>query len=104
MLSHEEWQKQIASLFANPDALIFGKETANQALTRFMGAVESILSTYPHKKIAIVSHGTVMSLFYNQITGRDPFEFWQEFGSPAFYVASWPYYIVTSLATQIETF
>lgn len=104
MLSQEEWQKQIASLFANPDALIFGKETANQALTRFMGAVESILSTYPHKKIAIVSHGTVMSLFYNQITGRDPFEFWQEFGSPAFYVASWPYYIVTSLATQIETF
>jgi broad specificity phosphatase PhoE len=104
ILGQEEWEKQIANLFASPDTLIFGKETANQALVRFAGAVESILSTYPHKKIAVVTHGTVMSLFYSQITGRDAFKFWRELESPAFYVASWPYYIVTSLATQIETF
>jgi broad specificity phosphatase PhoE len=104
ILGQEEWQKQIANLFASPDTLILGKETANQALVRFAGAVESILSTYPHKKIAIVTHGTVMSLFYSQIAGRDAFKFWYKLGSPAFYVTSWPYYIVTSLATQIETF
>jgi broad specificity phosphatase PhoE len=104
IVGQEEWLEQMANFFTSPDTLIFGRETANQALERFSTAVESILSAYLHNNIVIVSHGTVMSLLYSQITGRDAFKFWRKLGLPAFYAASWPDYVVTSLATQIETF
>jgi len=102
--SREEFQSTVINLFNHPDALVFGKETANQALKRFSNAVETIMTSYPCKTIAITSHGTVMALFYGKISGADPVEFWQKLGLPAFYVVAWPEYQVISESLTSETF
>jgi broad specificity phosphatase PhoE len=70
-LGGEEFQRTIAALFARPDELVFGRETANQARDRFAAAVEAVLAEYPDDRIAISSHGTVISLLVAQRTGAD---------------------------------
>jgi broad specificity phosphatase PhoE len=104
ILHQDKWRQQISSFFSNPDSLIFGKETANQALERFSEAVESIMKSCSHTTIAIASHGTVMSLLYGKISGANPFNFWQKLRLPAFYVVNWPEYRVTSQRLSSETF
>jgi broad specificity phosphatase PhoE len=41
-------------------------------------------------RIIIVTHGTVMSLYYQVLSGEDAYSFWQRLGLPAFYTVSWP--------------
>jgi len=101
ILSQTEFSAQIAALFAHPEQLIFGLETAAQALTRFTEAVHSAMADYPNQNVAIVSHGTVMSLFYGALTGMDAYLFWRGLGLPSFYTVSWPDRIVLSQVMQI---
>ena len=102
LMSGDQFRATVATLFARPADLIFGLETANEALNRFSRAVESILAKYPEQNIAIVSHGTVLSLFYGQITGEDACKFWQTLGLPAFYVVSRPDFRLISTVMQIQ--
>jgi broad specificity phosphatase PhoE len=88
--TREQFEASVAGLFARPDELIFGAETADQAHTRFRKAVDGVLAGYPHQTVAIVSHGTVMSLFMARATGLEPFPFWWRLGLPAFVVLSLP--------------
>lgn len=82
--SSDEFQNRVRAFFETPDMLVFGMETARQALTRFSAAVDEVLKAYPEKVIVIVAHGTVISLFVAQLTGIDGFSLWQELGLPAF--------------------
>ena len=41
------FQQTVQAFFAKPDQLIFGQETANQALRRFDQAVKQVLLKYP---------------------------------------------------------
>ncbi len=82
----EEFQVLVQQFFAEPEALIFGIETANQALERFERAIQSVLNTYENKTIFIVAHGTVISLFVSKLTGCDGYALWQELDLPSFVV------------------
>ncbi|HEV8636387.1 MAG TPA: histidine phosphatase family protein, partial [Chloroflexota bacterium] len=62
-LGREEWEARIAELFRRPDAPVFGRETARAALERFAAAVEPIAAARPAGDLAIVTHGTVLTLF-----------------------------------------
>ncbi len=73
-----------------PVELVFGEETAIQSRNRFTRAVESALTIYPQENIAIVTHGTVLSLFASQFTGQEPLTLWQGLGMPAFAAFSHP--------------
>jgi broad specificity phosphatase PhoE len=44
------------------------------------------LQAYPDKTIAIVAHGTVISLFVSRITGISDLLLWNELGLPSFVV------------------
>ncbi|MEM7738204.1 MAG: histidine phosphatase family protein [Deinococcota bacterium] len=68
--------------FDNPNVLVFGQETANQAAVRFEKGVQQVLETHPHDKLAIVSHGTVMSLFVAKHNPIDSFTFWRALTMP----------------------
>lgn len=83
-LSHETFQASIHEFFQKPDELVFGRETANQAYTRFYRAVHSILSAHTGKTVVIVTHGTVISLFVSRLTGSSDFELWHKLGLPSF--------------------
>jgi broad specificity phosphatase PhoE len=86
----DQFQEAVASLFERPHDLVFGAETAQQALGRFAHAVEVALARHSPRNVAIVSHGTVMTLFVARATGLAPFPFWQSLGLPAFVVLSHP--------------
>jgi broad specificity phosphatase PhoE len=82
--------------FTHPNQLVFGDETANQARERFDTAVHHLIAQHPHdanvssETLAIVTHGTVLTLFlahYNQI---EPFHFWQTLELPDYFVVSLP--------------
>jgi broad specificity phosphatase PhoE len=68
-LSHDAFQQSIRAFFQNPDQLVFGRETANQAHARFYQAVHAILDKHRNKTIILVTHRTVISLFVSRLTG-----------------------------------
>jgi len=86
LVSKDEFQLLVRELFEKPDELIFGNETATQALERFKTSVELIMSLYDGKRMAIVSHGTVISLFASWLIGVDGYQFWKNLGLPAIVV------------------
>jgi broad specificity phosphatase PhoE len=81
-LSGDEFQRAIRELFARPDELVYGRETANQARDRFAGAVEAVLAAYPDDQVAISSHGTVISMLVAQRRGVDAHAFQQRLAMP----------------------
>ena len=85
-LSKVEFESAVRTFFERPDQLVFGDETAHQAHERFSRAVYSILPENNHSKIAIVSHGTVLSLFVSRLTGQPGFKIWSELGLPGFVI------------------
>lgn len=85
-LTNDEFQSLVQEFFTKPDTLVFGNETANQALLRFRGAVNLVLDSSDTKTILIVSHGTVISLFVSWLTGQSGYSFWKELGLPSFVV------------------
>jgi 2,3-bisphosphoglycerate-dependent phosphoglycerate mutase len=84
--SYDEFQSFVREFFEKPDTLTFGNETADQALVRFRGAVEGVMKAHADKRIAIVSHGTVISLFVSWMTGFDGYSLWEALGLPSFVV------------------
>lgn len=81
-----EFENRIAQFFARPDELIFGNETAVQALARFKTAVTTQIEAYPSDTLGIVSHGTVMTLLATEYNPTlNPFIFWQRLLMPDIY-------------------
>ncbi len=94
--SQEAFHAIIAQLFRRPDKLVFGNETANQALHRFETAVRQLLHQFPEDTLAVVTHGTVLTLFlarYNQISA---FPLWQKLTLPCLFVVSLPQMKITA--------
>ena len=86
----DSFQKQVRHLFERPDELVFGEETANQALARFRGSVLELLKLHPDESIAITSHGTVMTLFVCGPNPLEPIQFWSSLELPALVVLRRP--------------
>ena len=86
----EQFRAGIESLFNQPNELVFGDETANEATQRFSRAINWILGDNPAQNLAIVTHGTVMTLWLARTCGVSPFQFWRELGLPAYVALSRP--------------
>lgn len=81
---------QIAALLAQPDELVFGAETAHEALTRFTAALDAALADAAGRSIAVVAHGTVIALYVAHRFGMDGFTLWWRLGLPALVVTDAP--------------
>lgn len=91
--SREMFLDRVRQLFHEPQALVFGRETGAAAAERFARAVEAVMQdggATGNGNTAIVTHGTVLSLYYARITGQDPYTFWSDLGFPGFVVVDWP--------------
>lgn len=89
-LGREQFLDSVAAFFRTPDQLVFGSETARDALARFSCAVDAVLSRYPDGSVAIVAHGTVISLYVADACGVEPYALWRELGLPSFVAVSLP--------------
>ena len=86
----ERFQAKVARLLEHPSEWVFGAETGDEARERFATAVEDALKQHPAGNLAIVSHGTVMTLFLAHAVGINPVPFWRGLGLPAYVVLSYP--------------
>lgn len=89
-LSKEAFRESVALFFRQPHQLVFGSETADAAHARFATAVERHCADHRHAHIAIVCHGTVMSLWASRRTGCNPFALWNALQLPAWIAAQHP--------------
>jgi broad specificity phosphatase PhoE len=89
-LSSPAFEQAVAAFFTRPAELMFGEETASQAGARFDAAVRDVLAAHPGQTVAIVSHGTVITLFVAQHAGIAALPFWKSLGMPALVVFSLP--------------
>jgi broad specificity phosphatase PhoE len=87
--SEETYLAAIASLFQNPNDLVFGDETAVQARERFQLAMEGLLKARDGN-LVVTAHGTVITLYVAKWNELDPFELWSKLGLPSFVVLSRP--------------
>jgi broad specificity phosphatase PhoE len=76
-LDRDDLEAAIRRLFAEPEPVVFGEESAAAALGRFSRAVEEL-----GDRAVVVSHGTVISLYVAAQTGQDPFELWRSLELP----------------------
>jgi broad specificity phosphatase PhoE len=89
--SQAEFEAAVMRLFEQPRELVFGQETAEQACHRFTQTVHTLLAQYPTDTLAVVSHGTVLTLFLAHHNPHlDPVPFWRSLALPSFVVVSIP--------------
>jgi broad specificity phosphatase PhoE len=86
----DDFTSAVRAFFAAPDTPTFGRETATVAHERFAAAVTRHLAAAPPGNLALVAHGTVISLFVAACAGLDPFPLWQRLGLPSFVALALP--------------
>lgn len=103
--SHDvnEFHQRVAAFFKQPDQLVFGLETADAAYSRFEGAIGEVLNRHPEQTVAVVTHGTVLSLFVSRKNHLDPFPLWRSLKLPAFVVLSLPDFRLVEVVEAVKT-
>lgn len=96
--SVETFHARIKQMFAQPDTLIFGDETASQALDRFSRGVDAVLKqANPDENIVIVAHGTVNTLFTAHHNPIDGYDLWLRLKLPSIIVLNLPSFTLDSV-------
>jgi broad specificity phosphatase PhoE len=105
---NEPWQDdratfeaRIRRFFDRPAELVFGEETADQAHQRFATAVSGLVAAARGRSIALVTHGTVMTLFLARQCGLEPFGLWRSLAMPAVAVLTTPGYHLERLVADV---
>ena len=89
--SPAEFEAAVIQLFEQPNELVFGQETADQACHRFTRAIHTLLAQHPTGNLAIVTHGTVLTLFLTHHNPHlDSIPFWRSLKLPDLVVVSLP--------------
>ena len=101
-LSKEGFSAGIQDLFARPDQLVFGEETASLALRRFTASVQGVVARFPGESVVIVSHGTVISLLISELTDQEAYPVWSSLGLPSIVVLSSPVLDFIETISHIE--
>jgi broad specificity phosphatase PhoE len=95
-----EFISLVALLFKEPDRLVLGNETADEAYERFGEAVDGLIKQEP-ADVAVVTHGTVISLFAQHRAKEDPFGLWRRMGLPSFIALEIPTWRVVEVCERI---
>jgi len=88
--SQEGFIQRVVAFFSRPNELVMGRETAVQAQTRFVTAVQSLVAQHPGETLLVVTHGTVMTLFTGYFNPIAPIPFWQSLQMPDYRLYSLP--------------
>ena len=102
-IDREQFEAQVAEFFRRPGALVFGSETADQTHERFAAAIAAQTATHPGRSLAVVAHGTVISLFVARSAGVEPFALWSRLGMPSFVVLSLPKLDLVAVVEHVAT-
>ncbi len=87
-LEEARFEQSIRRFYEQPADRVFGDETADSAYDRFSKAVYELSDRFPRVNMALVTHGTVLSLFVSRISELEPFALWKQLGLPSWVVLS----------------
>lgn len=90
LTANEEFQTRFKRFFAEPDSLVVGEESALEARTRFGNALKAVMLANSQESVAVVAHGTVISLQVAAANGLDPFLLWQSLKLLDSLTLEWP--------------
>lgn len=94
----EDFRASVRQMFAQPNKLIFGDETASQAQQRFnQGVQECLLQRQEDENIVIIAHGTVNTLFTAQYNDIDSYDLWSSLKMPAIIVLDLPTFTLDTI-------
>ena len=85
----DEFERAVEHFFREPARLVFGNETAEQALARFTRAIDKVISAR-HEDSVVVTHGTVMTLYAARVASVHHMCFWRRLGLPSYVVLTLP--------------
>jgi broad specificity phosphatase PhoE len=102
LMSAAALQANVQQFFQRPDDLVFGDETATQAVERLGEGIAAALAAWPDQTVAIVTHGTVLSLFAAEHNRIDSYTLWSKLGLPAFLVLDRPTFAVAHIVATFE--
>ena len=91
----------VALFFKQPERLVLGEETADEAYERFATAVDQVIADQPDGDVAVMTHGTVIALFAGRRARQEPFALWRRMGLPSFLVLEMPDWRVAELVERI---
>ncbi|THF85776.1 histidine phosphatase family protein [Deinococcus sp. KSM4-11] len=75
-----DFEADLRRFFEHPTQIVSGEESADDARTRFANAIQAALHANPHDTLAVVAHGTVISLLVAHANRLDPWPLWRNFG------------------------
>ena len=96
-LPTREFLSMMALAFRQPRQRIIGAESLERARDRFLKALDGVLEEFAGKTIAVISHGTVISLALHYHTGQDPYALWRKMQLPSFAVLNLPDYALDEI-------
>lgn len=82
----DDWFTQLARTFEDKDLAFPGGESSNTALARIKDIVEAIIANPKMDKVALVSHGNLLSLLINHYDATFGFDQWSQMKNPEVYV------------------
>lgn len=84
----EEYKGMVLEILARPEESVRGCEPAIEAQQRIVSAVEGLLAAHPGRRLAVVSHGIVLTLYLSHLLGRSrpDADIWRGIGFPDFAV------------------
>lgn len=84
-IGEEELVKAIEQSFADIDYCLEEGETTRQAQERAVPRIKQLLADYEGKKIAIGTHGNIMTIILNYFDKSYGYEFWSQTSKPDIY-------------------
>ena len=82
LMDEAEWQRTLKRFFGSPHVLLFGQETVAEARRRFERGLHAVQAGNTGKRLAVVSHATVLTLLLAGPNGLAPYELWRTFRMP----------------------
>lgn len=101
LMQPREFISHMAHFFKHPDEPVLGNETANEAADRILDAVDDLVAANPEGNLAVVTHGTVLSLLICEYADHDPFKLWRRLEQPSFAVFRVPGWELGELVERI---
>ena len=80
-LERDRFEARIASIFDKPDEIAYGDESADAVHARFAAAIDDAVAR-SSGPVAVVTHGTAMTIYVSRLLGITPMPFWTKLGMP----------------------
>ena len=82
-LDREVIEARIELMFAQPDKLVHGEETGDQARERFAAAIARQRRAHPTGTLVLAAHGRVIALWASRELGIEAMPLWRRLGLPS---------------------